>query len=143
MRTIGKVELIINSEFLLISSSEELSRNQIVTVFQKLENDDFRAKYGVDFLAIPKGDIFVTNEASNKFYLCQVFREVREKKKIITRPSEFEKIYGGALQNLFKTTKEEIIETTDANCSAILDREQSLGFVLKKEIGVGDLVGII
>lgn len=142
MRTIGKVELIINEEFLLISSTQELSTNQVITVFEKLENEDIKTKYGLDFLGIPKGDVAVSNKVSDKLYLCIVFREVQEKKRIITHPSPFDKIYAGALQSLFSAVKEEIVETTDSSYSAVLDKKQSLGFVVRKEIGIGDLVGL-
>lgn len=143
MRTIGKVEQIVNEEYLLISSEEELSTNQVITVFDKLENEDIKSKYGLDFLAIPKGEVIVSLKISDKLYLCKVFREVQEKRRIISRPSAYDKIYAGALQALLSSTKEEIIETVDSEWSAALNKGQSLGIVVNKEISIGDMVGMI
>lgn len=142
MKTIGKVELIINEQFLLISSDEKLSINQVVVVFTPLKNEEIKKKYALDYIGIPKGHINIVDKESENMYLAEVFQQSQEKKKVITQPSAFDQLTAGALIKLFEHPKEEIIDLAPGKWSGILDKESSLNIKIKKEITVGDLVGL-
>ena len=142
MRTIGKVEFIINEQFLLVKSDVELSKNQIVVVFVPLENEEIKVKFGLDYIGIPKGLISIVSKESEIIYLAEVFQQSKEKKRIITQPSSFDKLTAGALKSLFEYKREEVIDLAPGEWSGILDKNVSLNFEVKKEITVGDLVGL-
>lgn len=142
MKIIGKVEFIINDQYLLISSEEDLSRDQIVIVYTILENEEINKKYNLNSLPIPKGEIAIVMEESEGLYLAEIFQMPEEKKKIISHPSSFDKLVAGGLRSLLEIKKEEIIEMTPGKRSGILDKKVSLNFEYNKEITIGDIVGL-
>jgi len=141
MKIIGKVELIVNNQFLLISSEEQLKADQLVTVFTLLKNEDIKNKYKLDYIGIPKGYISIVLEEKENLYLAEVFQQKEEKKRILSYPSSFDKLSAGVLRSMFEYKKEEVIDLAPGEWSGKLDEETSLNFEVKKEITVGDVVG--
>jgi len=138
---IGKVELIINEKFLLISSEVELFEGDIVVVFTKVEHEEIREKFHLPYIGIPKGSVTVTSREDEKLYLAELFQYPKETKKVLTVPTSFEKLKAGPFSALLEPKIESIYDSAPGEWSGVLDKRTSLKMKIKMEITVGDLVG--
>lgn len=139
METIGKVEAILNNSHILISSSEGLSQNSVVTIVSEIKDDSFGEKLGLDRILFPKGEVKILFHQGGEKYLASVFREEQEKTRIVKSPSPFAKQLMG-VSSFLQGESKEITETVFGPPSAYLNVENSLNISFEKKVSVGDLV---
>ena len=142
MRKFGKVVAILNDQLLLITSEEQLKREQIITVFA--ESSDPKIAESTDLVSIeyPKGELRIISAQEDNVYLAERFREVTERKRKITVPSPFQKGLLGLAAQLQSETRE-IVEEVPGPWSADLNEEQALGLTFEKTVHIGDPIGRI
>lgn len=142
MDKIGLVEIILNGQLLIISSSEDLEPSNILTVFHKIEDPILKENGLEDPVFYPKGKIKVINKYSVGKYLAEPFRDIKERTKTITIPSPWMKNLTSAMTGFASETKE-ITEEVPGKWSADLNKDQSLNIQISKIVSVGDIVGRI
>lgn len=141
MRKIGEVKAILNDRFLLVTSEEELSPDEHVTVFTCVQTDEIRAA-GVDQpILYPKGELKVICPQENRMYLVERFREVHRTTKRITTPSFFARGLTGLAAQLQLPETKEIIEEVPGEWSAELNEKQMLNVKFSTSVSVGDPIG--
>ena len=141
MQIIGRVEVILNDQYLLISSDEELREGRVLTVYAIVEHEEIKKTFELESVGIHKGYISIIKKESENIYLAEVFQQTEEKRRVITHPSSFEKLTAGALRGMFEVSKEEVINLEPGEWSGKLDKSASLNLKFKAEITEGDVLG--
>lgn len=141
MELLGEVKVIINDDLILISSDKTLKNNDVVTIFSSIPDNNIEETTGIKYLMFPKGKVAIICNQTEQIYLAKRFRELKEKKKVITEPSPWAKTVAGYLGQLV-AEKYEIVEVYGP-WSAEFDKEKNLNIEIETSIKIGDLVGRI
>lgn len=137
MRTVGKVEVILNESTLLIKALEPLERNEILTVFERVENNVISQSVNIRYIDVPKGQLKILLEQENSLYLAERFRERITKRKVV---KYYNPLAFGALAAVLEGRREELIDIDSGEWSATLDQQTSLGIRFAQQIKVNDFV---
>jgi hypothetical protein len=141
MRVFGKVEVILNENAVLISSSEDLAPNEVVNVFSLIESPELKEKGFEKPLIYPKGELVILAQQENKMYLAETFRDTVMKTKTVSVPPKYQwSVFSDYLSQFYPQKKEITLEVPGPN-SAELNKEQSLNVSISKVVSVGDLIG--
>ncbi|MBI5748515.1 MAG: hypothetical protein HZA00_05265 [Nitrospinae bacterium] len=140
MNTFGKIEAILNNRLVIISSSESLAPDEVVSVFSVVDNPKLKEIGYANPILYPQGELkIVCQQAENK-YLAEPFRKTQKITKKIVTPSAFARSISGVLATLQPETKE-ITEEVQGQWSSELNTSQSLNIQIPKVVSVGDLIG--
>jgi hypothetical protein len=140
MKTFGKVEAIINSQLVLISSSHTLAPKETVQIFSILDDSKLRELGFSEPILYPKGELRVICQQPNNMYLAERFREIQKRVRKVVSPSPITQQLSGILASFQPETKE-IVEEIAGPWSGELNESQSLNLPLSSTISIGDLVG--
>ncbi len=86
MKPIGKIISILNEQFLLVSSSELLSPDDIITVFKVIKDERISTLNGIGELIYPVGELRVRYAQSDEIYLVERFREIKQRTRTVGGP---------------------------------------------------------
>lgn len=140
MNIFGKVEVILNENIVIISSSEFLSPDEIVNVFSSIDSPKLKEMGYEDPLLYPKGELRILCQQANKMYLAESFRGIEKKTRTVVTPSPFARSLSSFWSQLQPETKEITMEVPGKR-SAELNKEQSLNVPISNVVSVGDLIG--
>jgi hypothetical protein len=141
MIKIGFIKSILNNEFLLVESESDLDEGEQLVVYAILESEDIKKKTGLDFLAIPKGELIVKNMQARNIYL--VATAIFETKKRVSLESPFSNSLGSSLAASLSGIGLKQVETTvnvQKTTPVAVNQEENLKINYKKEVSIGDAV---
>jgi hypothetical protein len=142
MKTLGKVEAILNDYLVLISSTEPLSPDEIVVVYSAIEDPKLREVGYSEPIHYPKGKLQIVYPQKNDLYLAKRFRGTETRTRKVITPSPLSRSLGNLLFQ-FQPESKEITEEVPGDWSAELNKEQSLNISITNLVSVGDAVGRI
>lgn len=140
MSTFGKIEAILNDRLVMISSSEPLKPDEVITVFSLIEDPRLKEMGYSDTVLYPHGELKVICSQTGNKYLAELFRETQTRTRKIVTPAPFLRDFGSILGQLQPETKE-ITEEIHGDWSAKLNIKESLNIQVPDVVSVGDLVG--
>ena len=140
MKTLGRIEAIVNDRLVIVSSSEELNPNDVISVFSTIEDPRLKELGYPDPILYPRGELRILCQQQSGKYLAEPFRETRTKTRTIVGPPPIARSLANALAQLQPETKE-VTEEIEGKWSAKLNTSQSLKINVPDVVSVGDFVG--
>lgn len=140
MNIFGKVEIILNEHLAIISSSDDLLKDQVVDVVSVIDNAKLKEMGYSESIFYPKGKLKVLCHQEKKLYLAESFRLIQKKTRTVLTPSPLELGLSGILSQ-FRPGFKEITEEVPGEPSAELNKAQSLDISISNVVSVGDLIG--
>lgn len=139
MKQLGKIIAILNQDYVLLSSTETLDQEDIITVFFVFHNTN-QDQLEIEEIFIPKGEIEIVCPQTESIFLAKRFREVSYKTSYITEPPPFAKSISNIVSS-FAPQKREVVEEVHGPWSAEFNSKQSLNVSFNKIISTDDIVG--
>lgn len=138
MERIGRVEKIINDEYLLIFSNVSLGEDELCKIVGEIKEVDCK-DLDIDTIFYPKGEIRVSLQQKENIYLARRFRGEQERTKIVEQPSSFSVGISQYFRS-FSGTRTETLETVPGPWSAVFNQEESLKVAINTIVSIGDIV---
>jgi hypothetical protein len=141
MKIIGKIEAILNEDFVIFRSNEKANLNEILKIYATIDDPKLK-EIGIEKpIFYSKGEIRVAEFQENNLYLGERFRKAKKRivKESNSNPlSQFLDPYS---TYDYTPGKKEISEDVPGEWSAEFDKTQSFTIPISNVISVGDLVG--
>ncbi len=142
MNIIGKIDAVLNETVVILSSSEPLNTDEIITVFAVISEKKLSEIGCPDPVHIPIGELKITATLGEQKFLAKAFQEEKEVTRKIYSSPQLLRGLAGAFAQLEPEVKE-VREILKKDWSAVLNESESLGIDIPQQISVGDAVGRI
>lgn len=144
MTAIGNIKLILNKEYLLVTTTNysSLTTNTVLVVYDEVISEEVEKEAGIKNIYFPKGKLVVIAKQAENLYLVSTVKtqEIKRKRTINPRLSSVISSWGMLMGN--PEIEEEIIESVPLKYPSKVDEKASLNISFSTLIKVGDKVGL-
>lgn len=140
MKIIGKIEAILNEDFVIFRSDVKVNLGDILKIYATIDDPKLK-QIGIEKSTFySKGEIRVAESQEDNLFLGERFR--RAKKRIVKESSNpLSQILDPYSYYDYSPGKKEISEEVPGEWSAEFDKSQSFNIPISNVISVGDFVG--